>query len=107
FLCAATPQFEELGAERHYETPELHYPGAITRLRGFGFTQLRDALSGKKFQIVHLLGFFEPRSGEFVFGNGDRLPGNALLRLLEPFQAELIVLASCDSLTLVRYSLVL
>jgi hypothetical protein len=99
-LCAATPQFEELGVDRDMEVLEANYPNTVTRLRGIGFRDLRDVLAQGSFQIIHLLGYVEPKSGDFIFSEDERLPANALLKLLERTRTELIFLATCDSLTL-------
>jgi TIR domain len=99
-LCAATPEFEKLGADDDMDVLQANYPNAVTRLRGIGFKDLRDVLTDGNFQIIHLLGYVDPKSGDFIFGEDDRLPAGALLKLLERTRTELIFLATCDSLTL-------
>ncbi|MFY9557438.1 MAG: TIR domain-containing protein [Blastocatellia bacterium] len=99
-LCAATPQFEELGADDDMEVLNANYPNAVIRLRGIGFKDLRDVLTRENFQIIHLLGYVDAKSGDFIFGDDERLPAGALLKLLERTRTELIFLATCDSLTL-------
>lgn len=98
-LCAATPQFEELGADHDMEILEQNYPGTVRRLRGAGFKDLRDTLLRESFQIIHLLGYVEPRTGDLIFSEDERLPANALLKLLERTRTEMLFLATCDSLT--------
>jgi hypothetical protein len=92
-LCASTTQFEALGADQDAEIIGHSYPGAITR-------DLRDALALQSFEIVHLLGYVDTRSGEFVFADDEKLSPAGLLTLLERSKTELLFLATCDSLTL-------
>ena len=49
---------------------------------------------------MHLLGYVEPKTGDFLFGDDERLPASGLLKLLERSRTELLFLATCDSLTL-------
>jgi len=98
-LCAATSQFEELGADHDMEILEANYPNTVTRLRGVGFRELRDILTHESFQIIHFLGYVETKTGDFIFSEDERLPANALLKLLERTKTEMLFLATCDSLT--------
>jgi hypothetical protein len=99
-LCAATPQFEDLGADLDMQILEANYPNTVTRLRGMGLMDLSDSLMREKFQIVHLLGYVGPKNGDFQFSEDVSLSANELLRLLEYARTELIFLATCNSLML-------
>jgi len=57
-------------------------------------------LALNSFEIVHLLGYVEPKTGDFVFTDDERLPAGGLLKLLERAKTELLFLATCDSLNL-------
>jgi hypothetical protein len=99
-LCASTAQFEALGADQDREILETNYPGLVTRLQNVRLQELRDALALNSFQMVHLLGYVEPRTGDFLFSENERLPAASMLKLLERAGTELLFLATCDSLTL-------
>lgn len=99
-LCASTAQFEALGADQDCAILERNYPGTVTRIQGAALSDLRDALALGSFEIVHLLGYVDPKSGDFQFSEGERLPAAGLLKLLERAKTELLFLATCDSLNL-------
>jgi TIR domain len=100
-LCASTTQFEALGAEKDFEILEKNYPGVVTRIRDIKKpAELREALALQSFDIVHLLAYVEPRTGDILFDDNERLPAGGLLKLLERAKTELLFLATCDSLTL-------
>jgi hypothetical protein len=99
-LCGSTGQFEELGAAQDNEILERNYPGAVTRMREMRLPELREVLALQSFEIVHLLGYVEPRTGDLLFDDNERLPAGGLLKLLERAKAELLFLATCDSLNL-------
>jgi len=99
-LCASTPYFETLGADQDAAVIEQSYPGAVTRLRNMTLADLRDALALQPFEIVHLLGYVDPRTGDLLFSDDERLPAHGLLTLLQRAKTELLFLATCDSLTL-------
>lgn len=99
-LCAATTQFEALGAAEDMAIIEANYPNSVTRIHNAHLADLRDALALQRFEIVHLLGYVEPRTGDFVFSEDELLPARGLLKLLEQAGTELLFLATCDSLTL-------
>jgi hypothetical protein len=98
-LCAATTQFEALGAAEDMAIIEASYPNAVTRLHDVWFVALRDALVTHRFEIVHLLGYVDPKTGDVLLGDDEKLPAIALLRLLERAGTQLLFLATCDSLT--------
>lgn len=99
-LCAATTQFEALGAAEDMAILEESYPKSLTRIHNARLADLRDALALGRFEVVHLLGYVEPRTGDFLFNDDERLPADGLLKLLERAGASLLFLATCDSLTL-------
>lgn len=99
-LCASTAQFESLGADEDMAILEAEFPGTVTCIHNARLSDLQDALALSRFQIVHLLGYVEPRTGDFIFGDDERLPAAGLLKLLERASTNLLFLATCDSLTL-------
>lgn len=99
-LVASTRQFEKLGAEQDASVLEDNYAGRITPLIGIGLNELRDALITQRYQIVHLLGYVEPSDGAFVFEGEEKLSAEGLLKLLQHSHAQLVFLATCDSLAL-------
>lgn len=99
-LCASTTQFEVLGASEDMAILEETYPKAVTCIHNARLSDLRDALALDHFEIVHLLGYVEPRTGDFLFGDDERLTASGLLKLLERAGTALLLLATCDSLTL-------
>ena len=58
------------------------------------------SLAFQRFEIVHLLGYVEPRTGGFCFKDDELLSASGLLKLLERAGTQLLFLATCDSLTL-------
>jgi hypothetical protein len=100
-LCAATKKFEALGADKDMAIIEASYPQAVTRIRNARLADLLSTLALQRFEIVHLLGFVEPKTGDLLFNdNHERLPAGGLLKLLEKAGTGLLFLATCDSLTL-------
>ncbi|HYJ84926.1 MAG TPA: TIR domain-containing protein [Pyrinomonadaceae bacterium] len=99
-LCAATTTFEELGAAEDMAILEANYPNLVTRLHNVKLAELRDALALNKFEIVHLLGYVQPKTGDFLFNDEERLPSSGLLQLIERSGTSLLFLATCDSLDL-------
>ncbi len=99
-LCASTTQFEALGAAEDMAVIEANYPNSVTRIHNAHLADLRDALALERFEIVHLLGYVEPKTGDFVFDENQRLPAEGLRKLIELTGANLLFLATCDSLTL-------
>ena len=99
-LCAATMQFEALGASEDMAILESNYPQSVTRIHNAHLADLRNALALQRFEIVHLLGYVEPKTGDFLFKDDQRLQASGLLKLLERSGASLLFLATCDSLTL-------
>jgi hypothetical protein len=79
---------------------EANYPNSLTGIHNAQLADLRDALALQRFEIVHLLGCVEPRTGDFLFNDGERLQASGLLKLLERAGTTLLFLATCDSLTL-------
>lgn len=99
-LFASTSQYEALGAAEDLAVLEDSYPGTVTRIQNTRLVPLRDALALQSFEIVHLLGYVDPRTGDFHFDDKERLPASGLLKLLERAGTQLLFLATCDSLTL-------
>jgi hypothetical protein len=99
-LCASTAQFEKLGASEDMDVIDANYPSTVTRLQNVSLDALRETLAFSQFEIVHLLGYVEPKTGDFVFSENERLPAVGLLKLIERAGTHLVFLATCDSLTL-------
>jgi len=99
-LCAATTQFEELDAAGDMAIIEENYPETLVKIDRATLSEVRDALALNRYEIVHLLGYVDTKSGEFVFSDNQRLSAEGLRKLLEKAGTELLFLATCDSLTL-------
>jgi len=99
-LCAATTQFEELDAAGDMGIIEENYPETLVKIDRATLSEVRDALALNRYEIVHLLGYVDTKSGEFVFSDNQRLSAEGLRKLLEKAGTELLFLATCDSLTL-------
>jgi hypothetical protein len=99
-LCASTAAFEGFGAAEDMDVIDAHYPTCVTRIHNLRPEELGGALVRDRFDIVHLLGYVEPKTGDFLFDEKERLSPAGLLRLIEHTGANLLFLATCDSLTL-------
>src|SRR5205823_12241747 len=98
-LCASTTQFEEIGFEKDIEILQRffrkpHVEHNVTSGR------LRNLLAERRFDIIHLLSFVEPKDGTLTLAPDDRLPSEGFANLIEVCGADLIVLATCDSIDL-------
>lgn len=99
-LCAATPMFEELGFEKDIEILQRFFKKPHLA-HNITFPDLRNLLMQSTFDIVHLLGFVDPEDGSFVFNSSDeRLSSEGFANLLNVCKTHLVVLASCDSISL-------
>lgn len=99
-LCASTPQFEALGAAEDMSLIEANYPNCVTRIHNVRASDLGSALARNRFDIVHLLGYVDPRTADFLFAENERLSALGLRTLIEQTGASLLFLATCDSLDL-------
>src|SRR5262249_23154577 len=90
-----TPRFEHLGAEDDLSILKQHY-ACVTSVRNVTREELSNALADYRYEIVHLLGDVDP-DGHFVFADGVKLTPSTMLKLLTLCEAQLVVLASCDS----------
>lgn len=98
-LCAATSQFRELGFDKDLATIQ----GAFKKVRvetDLTSERLRHLLTTESFQIIHLLGFVEPKDGTLVFSDADKISSEGFASLLDVCGAQLVVLAACDSIDL-------
>jgi hypothetical protein len=99
-LCASTPEFEEAGGSDDPEILDNSFPGSLQHIANAGLEDLSKAMSTTKFDIVHLLGSIDARTGDFLFDKDERLPPDGLKNLLKMTEAKLVFLATCDSLNL-------
>ncbi len=99
-LCASTPQFEKLGFERDVEIIRKISLGSVQVEHDLNSSQFQNLLIRKKFDVIHLLAYIEPSNSNLVFSEGDSLTYEAFAQLIKICQAQLVVLASCDSIDL-------
>ena len=99
-LCASTPQYEHLGFEKDVETLRNISFGSVQVEHKLDSSRFQTLLIGKKFDVIHLLAYIEPSNGNLVFSEDDSLTYEAFAQLIEICQAQLVVLASCDSIDL-------
>ncbi len=111
-LCISSRQFMELGFENQLQTVLDAFPSTVRHQRVFSSSELRDALSDEKFDIVHIAAFVCPRSGDLYLSDVDLRTGggtseqpdvvkaDALVSLLGMSETKLVVLGGCDSIAL-------
>ncbi|MBV9295849.1 MAG: TIR domain-containing protein [Acidobacteriaceae bacterium] len=111
-LCISSAQFHELGFENQLQTVLDAFPATVTHQRAFSSSELHDALTREKFDIVHIAAFVCPRSGDLYLSNVDLrsgagtvehpdiVPADALVSLLAMSETKLVVIGSCDSIAL-------
>ncbi len=111
-LCISSQQFLELGFENQLQTVLDAFPATVAHQRVFSSSELRDALTSEKFDIVHIAAFVCPRSGDLYLSNVDLRSGagtsehpdivtaDALVTLLGMSETKLVVIGSCDSIAL-------
>jgi hypothetical protein len=98
-LCAASKGYEKLGFEQDVGIVEKFAKKAKV-LGNLTAPLLREVLTEQEFEIVHLLNFVEPGNGTLVFGPGDQMSSEGFSQLIDLCKAQLVVLASCDSIAL-------
>ena len=99
-LCAATSEFEKLGFKHDVELLKGAFRRRVEIVDGLSSDLLRHRLTTTKYGVVHLLLYVDPTTGDIGFGNGETLSAEGFEKLVEVCGARLIVLATCDSLTL-------
>ena len=99
-FCVGTLAFEELGIQDDVAVLQSEFPGSVQLLRRATSDGVRDALTAARYDIVHLTGMVDRTSGFFIFGEQDHLRPEGLCNLIEVTEAKLVILATCDSLSL-------
>lgn len=112
-LCASSSQYAHFGFDRDAEIVSSAFPGQVTVEMAITSTRLKDLLlyHEHRFDIVHLAGFIDIHTGDFVFdeidiqsqratADADKMSPQQLARLLEFSKTSLVVLATCESLSL-------
>ncbi len=111
-ICVSSQQFLKLGFENQIETVLNAFPSDIAHVRVFTSREVRDLLSGERFDIVHVAAFVCPRTGDLYFSDVDLTTGesnhkeidvitaDAFGSLLEMAKTKLVVITSCESLVL-------
>jgi Predicted nucleotide-binding protein containing TIR-like domain len=117
-LCAASPQYAELGFTGDVAAIQACFP-TVTVSHDIDATRLRQSLVAGNWDIVHLVTYVDPLTGDLVlnhisFEAGGVSPGagsdygsatnristEGLVRLVEDANVQLVVLNTCDSLVL-------
>jgi hypothetical protein len=98
-LCAASTQYETIGFDKDVDIVE-RFAAKSRIVHDLTSPLLRRLLTEREFHIVHLLNFVEPGDGTLVFDAADRMSSEGFATLLELCKAQLVVLASCDSINL-------
>ena len=98
-LCAATSQFTELGFDKDLATIQKAFR-KVQIETDLTSDRLRSLLTTEHFQIIHLLGFVEPKDGALVFSQDDKISSEGFASLLDVCGAQLVVIAACDSIDL-------
>jgi hypothetical protein len=112
-LCAASPQFEGLGFNEDVAAVREAFPEGVLVEHNLSSERLRELLTEQNFDILHLLTYVDPKTGELVLSNIadegqeqgelDSLSAEGFSKLIEFCKARLVILASCDSLLLAAY----
>lgn len=98
-LCAASKEYESVGFEQDVNILEKF--GTNCRIvHELTAPLLRRLLTEQEFHIVHLLNFVKTGDGTLVFAPDDTMSSEGFAALLDECKAQLVVLASCDSIDL-------
>jgi hypothetical protein len=111
-LCVSSRQFLALGFENQLQKILQAFPASVQHDVVFDGASLRKALTHEKFDIVHVGAFICPRSGDVYFSDVDLHTGLPTAEprdtitaadfavLLKISETRLVVITSCDSLSL-------
>jgi hypothetical protein len=99
-FCAASAEFEKLGFEKDLAVIDDSFRRCMHSARGLTSISLRKALTENEYQIIHLLTLADPQNGSLVFSTNDQTGAEGFAKLIELSKANLVVLASCDSVAL-------
>jgi len=119
-LCASSTQYEAQGFEQDINIIKAAFPQCLVEHQ-VNSSRLQALLTGNRFDIVHILGFIHPKTGEcvlseleeiseefytkikfgkFVLENVDSIKAEGFANFIKETKARLVVLATCDSLLL-------
>jgi CHAT domain len=98
-LCASTKQFESLGFEEDVRLLKDHFKNTEVK-HGLTSNSLKSLLATKEYDVIHLLAYVEPQSGNLVFSENDSLTSLGFAELIKISKAHLVILATCDSVDL-------
>lgn len=115
-LCACSaPYFDLLSFEKNVHiirTETQKISSRIVEAHKIGAKGLKDILMENSFEIIHLATFVDPKTGNLRFdtlacgedpdpkNETDRISAEGFAELVRIARARLVILASCDSLTL-------
>lgn len=113
-LCAASPQYAELGFAGDVEAITSVFPGVEVQVaHNVSAAELRNLLVKNRFDIVHVVSFIDPETGDIVLGDVEFdsgrgkyergkniVPADGFTKLIEMANVRLVVLNTCDSLAL-------
>lgn len=111
-LCVSSQQFLALGFENQLQKVIHAFPDSVQHNVVSDSTSLRTVLTQEKFDVVHVGAFICPRSGEVYFSDVDlqsgmpaaepvdKITADAFASLLKISETRLVVITSCDSLSL-------
>lgn len=112
-LCAASVQYEKLGFDEDVVVLQTAFPVGVTVEHNLNSERLRELLTTQSYDILHLLTFVDPKTGELVLnevddaandlGERDSISAEGFSKLIEFCKARLVILASCNSLLLAAY----
>lgn len=101
-LCICTKQFEalNLGIEEDVRVLKAHFGRNVDVLRDATSSTVRDAMTTRKYAIVHLVGYVDTQTGNLSFSDTDVLRPDGFAKLIELASSLVVVIASCDSVQL-------
>ena len=116
-VCVTSDQYRELGVANEIKEVLAAFPKLLQHDTVTSSEKLKQVLSSRV-DIVHIAGYVCPRSGTLYFsamklpegisqpkGDEDCIKGEVLTRLLQRAGAQLVVIASGDSLALIKHLL--
>ncbi|MEO8630600.1 MAG: TIR domain-containing protein [Betaproteobacteria bacterium] len=112
-LCISSNQFLKLGFENQLDRVIDAFPATVEHGHVLDSAALKEALNGTaRVDIVHIAAFICPRSGDLYFSDVDlktgdpaeesidRLTADAFAALLKMARTQLVIITSCDSISL-------
>ena len=110
-LCAASPRFETMGFPEDVAVLSDAFPQGTMVEHNLTSWRLGELLTQHRFDILHLLTFVDPKTGELVLNadeegmsdEPDSITAEGFAKLIDLCEARLVILASCNSLLLAAY----